>query len=142
MGFSLIELVVVLALVTVLGFGAASALGPTRGRVMLWLATTQVMRDLSAARMRAIAENQDHRLVFSAASSEYVLERIDGSSADPVGEPIALPLGVSVQSCSARDGALHFRPRGNAASFGTITLASGGDTAKVIVNITGHARSG
>lgn len=140
--FSLIELTIVLALVSVLLTGSIVAAGTVRTRFQLWLAASQVLQDLAATRTDAISRAVDHRLLFTPGIGSYQRQRLDEGGFTPIGDATPLPAGVIVRSCTAPQGAVQFRPRGNAASFGTIVLESGADSRKVIVNITGHARLG
>jgi prepilin-type N-terminal cleavage/methylation domain-containing protein len=140
-GFSLLELVVVLSLASILaGIGVLShqAIRPV---LDLSAAARQVVMDLKVVRMRAAAENVNHRIVFTAGTGSYQPQRKSGGGYSNTVGPVLLPRGIIVVACSANGSAIGFRPRGNAATFGTVTLSNGkGDVRSVIVNIVGQVR--
>jgi len=131
----------VLSLASVLaGIGVLShqAMRPT---LDLSAAARQVVMDLKVARMRAAAENVNHRIVFTAGAGSYQPQRKNGSGYSDTGTPVPLPRGIVVVDCNANGSAIGFRPRGNAATFGTVTMRNGkGDVRLVIVNIAGQVR--
>jgi prepilin-type N-terminal cleavage/methylation domain-containing protein len=140
-GFSLLELLVALSLATILA--GISVLGhqAIRPSLDLSMATRQVVMDLKVARMRAVADNANHRIVFGIGSSSYQLQRKNDSSYTDDGQSAALPQGIAVIDCTAKDSAISFRPRGNAGSFGTVTIQnSHGDIRHIIVDIAGQVR--
>lgn len=58
-----------------------------------------------------------------------------------VGGATALPREVTIASCNAVAQAITFRPRGNAATFGTVVLRNGlGEEKRVVVDIAGRIR--
>lgn len=140
-GFSILELVVTLSLVSILaGIGVLSH-NALRPRLNLGMAMRQVVMDLQVTRMRAVAHNTNHRIVFSAGGTGYQLQRQTGTAYDDEGAPVALPTGIAVLDCTARDSTITFRPRGNASSFGTVTLGNtAGDVRLVVVDIAGQVR--
>ena len=141
-GLTLIELLVVFALVAILSAIALPAYGRMLAGWRLDAAARQVVLDLGVARLRAIAESTGHRLRFPTPAAAYGHEREDDTGRyAPLGRPRALPEGVQIVRCTARGSAVTFRPRGQASTFGTITLraASGGER-RVIVDIAGRAR--
>ncbi|MBI3785336.1 MAG: GspH/FimT family pseudopilin [Deltaproteobacteria bacterium] len=140
-GFTLIELLVVLSLVAILASISVVSHGHMRPALDLYAAARQVLIDLKTVRTRAIGDTANHRILFAAGSNQYRLQRRGDTQYDDVGEPIALPKGVVVVDCSATDGSITFRPRGNASSFGTITLAgTDGQIRRVVVDMVGHMR--
>src|SRR5215510_11831618 len=92
-GFSLLELLVVLALAAVLaGIGALNH-HAVRPRMNLAMAARQVVMDLKVARMRAVARNANHRIVFPNGGS-YLRQRKQGSTYVDDGPAIVLPPGI------------------------------------------------
>jgi hypothetical protein len=97
--------------------------------------------ELALTRLRAIATHTNHRLVFSEAPPAYRIQRSNGTTFVDLSDPIELPADVAVSKCTAPGCAVMFRPRGNAGSFGTISLqTSQGDVRLVIVDIAGRVR--
>ena len=141
-GFTLLELMIVLSLVSIItGIGALSHRAMRPG-LELSAATRQVVMDLKLARMRAATQGVGHRIVFPDGGVRYQPQRqgSNGSYTD-AGTSVPLPQGIQIADCSANSDAIGFRPRGNAASFGTVTLRnSRGDVRQVIVNINGQVR--
>ena len=140
-GFSLLELVVVLSVASVLaGIGVLShhALRP---RLDLRDAARQVVMDLKVARLRAAAENVNHRIVFTDGGGTYQPQRKSGSSYTNTAPPVALPQGIVVADCTANGNAIGFKPRGNAATFGTVTIRNRlGEARQIVVDIAGQVR--
>jgi prepilin-type N-terminal cleavage/methylation domain-containing protein len=140
-GFTVLELVVALALIGVL----AAAAG---WRALAWLpelrleaAARQVVLDLRWTRARAMAEQTYRRLVFAPAGETYRRQRRSGTTYQNDGPPIGLPAGIDLFDCSAANAAISFAPRGTAASFGRVTLRNAnGRERQVIVDIVGRVR--
>jgi prepilin-type N-terminal cleavage/methylation domain-containing protein len=140
-GFSLFELIVTVALMSILG--AIGALGHRAMRPGLDLssAARQVVMDLKVTRMRAVARNVNHRIVFAEGGGSYQPQRKVGSQYSDEGPPVSLPSGIAILNCSALNAAIGFRPRGNATTFGTVTLRNAvGATRQVVVDIAGGVR--
>lgn len=139
-GFSILELLIALALTSTIATSAALTLSGARPRFQLWLAARQVAADLAQARVRAVTTTSDHRVRFVVGERTYQLQHLVDSSFEPVGTAISLPVGVTVASCTARDQAPRFGSRGTATSFGTVVLEAGSLSAKIVLSMTGHAR--
>jgi Tfp pilus assembly protein FimT len=140
-GISVLELVIVLAVGSVVLGVTALSHRAVRPRLDLSMAARQVAMDLKLTRMRAITEHLNHRLVFADGASAYQRQRKTSSSYADDGGRIPLPAGVVIADCTAAGGAITFRPRGNAESFGTITLHNArGDQQQVVVDIAGQVR--
>jgi Tfp pilus assembly protein FimT len=140
-GWTLTEALVVVAVLSVLAGTGVLAHQAARPMLALASAARQVAFDLRATRMRAIGEATDHRVRFSLAATVYQVQRSNGAGYVDHGPAMALPAGVSIADCTASGGAISFKPRGNAGTFGTVVLRNvRGDTRSVIVNITGRVR--
>lgn len=123
--------------------GATAALNwhGWRADLALQAATRQVVADLAFARLRAAATNRSHRLLVEAGEAAYRIQGNSDSGYQDVRRPVRLPFGVQVASCNASGGAFTFRPRGNAATFGTLTLRNdAGRERLVVVDIAGRVR--
>lgn len=141
-GFTLFELLVAVSLAAVIGAAAVPALRRSLEGWRMNAAARQVVMDLKQARGRAIAESASHRLRFAPAAARYQLERQRaGGAYTPVGPGTALPPGITVVECTAVGDSVTFRPRGHAATFGTIRLRNTtGEERSVIVDIAGRMR--
>lgn len=138
-GFSLLELIIVVALVAILaGFGVLGHHAMRPG-LNLMMATRQVVMDLKVSRMHAVAKNATYRVVFAA--DTYQREHKQGTRYTADGPPTSLPAGITIAGCTAAGAAVSFKPRGNAGSFGTITLRNEqGTIRQVVVDIAGQVR--
>jgi prepilin-type N-terminal cleavage/methylation domain-containing protein len=140
-GLSLLELIIVLSVVSILAGIGVLEHQALRPRLNLGLAARQVVRDLNNARMHAVTDHINYRIVFSVDSHTYQTQRKSGSGYSDGGLPVSLPEGITIVDCTARDQSISFVPRGNAGSFGTITIRnSQGEVRHVSVNIAGQVR--
>jgi prepilin-type N-terminal cleavage/methylation domain-containing protein len=140
-GVTLFELMVALAVSTSLAGIALFSYRQAAEDLRLNQAARQVVLDLTITRTRALAENGARRVVFSTDNGCYQPQRQAGGSYEDDGAPIALPAGIELTDCTASGSAVTFRPRGNATSFGTITLRNPpGRERHVVVDIAGRIR--
>ncbi|MCK6555995.1 GspH/FimT family protein [Candidatus Binatia bacterium] len=140
-GVTLLEVVVAVALVGILGATAVLAHGAMRDALALREGAVQVAADLRAARLRALGMGRGQRLLFAAETRVYQAQEETTAGYVDAGEPRALPAGVVVVGCNADGGGIVFRPRGHAASFGTVTVRNrSGGVRRIVVNITGRVR--
>jgi prepilin-type N-terminal cleavage/methylation domain-containing protein len=141
-GFSLLELVVALAVAGVLAGVAVLDVRAMQADWRLGAAVRQVVLDLKRVRLRAIEENVDHRLLLAAPAVTYRRQRREASGGYvDVGPPTGLPEGVEIVDCTARGQAITFRPRGHASTFGTLTLRNEkGRERRVVVDMAGRLR--
>ena len=140
-GLSLLELVVALALMAILGGAAVLNHHAMRPGLDLRMAARQVVLDLRVARRRAVAENVSHRVVFPIGAASYQPQRKTGSDYVDDGVAVRLPPGILISDCNATGNGISFKPRGNAATFGTVIIRnSSGAERRIIVDIAGQAR--
>ena len=141
-GFTLLELLIGLALCAVLAGTALLGVPRMLAGWRLSAAARQVVMDLKLTRARAILDSATHRLRFAAPGTTYQHERQRPSGAyEPVGPAISLPADVEIADCSGAGSGISFRPRGQAGAFGTVTLRNhDGDQRAVVVDIVGRTR--
>lgn len=141
-GFTLLELLIAVALAGVLSAAAVPAVQRQLERWRLGAAARQVVMDLKVARGRAILGGATQRLRFAVPGASYQLERQrPGGVYAASGPPTPLPDGVRVVDCTAAGDGIGFRPRGHAITFGTVTLRNAsGDERQVVVDIAGRLR--
>lgn len=140
-GLTLLELIVALMLVAVLLGSAMFGYSRMGDELRLNQAARQVMLDLAVTRTRALADNVGWRLVFDCDRDNYQPQQQIGTAYQNDGTATALPAGIDLTECTASGSAVTFRPRGNAATFGTITLCNGaGRVRQVVVDIAGRIR--
>lgn len=140
-GFTLLELVTAMAVAGTLAGIAVLGYRQTFEDLLLNQAARQIVADLMTTRARALADNVGRRLVFLPAQDGYQPQRQNGPRYENDGNVIALPAGIDLTDCTASGSAVSFRPRGNAGTFGTITLLnSPGRQRQVIIDIAGRIR--
>lgn len=110
-GFTLIELLVTVGLLLGLGLVVYSSFFATSPATVLRAAVEQVAGDIRAAQDLAISQRARHRIVFSAGSSAYTLEKRDpvAGTWGPVPgylDLTALPDEVIVQSVADLSGGI------------------------------------
>ncbi len=130
-----------LSLASILAGIAALSHHALRPRLDLRDAARQVVMDLKVARLRAAAENVNHRIVFTNGGGTYQPQRKNGSSYTNTAPAVPLPPDIVVADCTANGNAIGFRPRGNAATFGTVTIRNRfGEARQIVVDIAGQVR--
>ncbi len=140
-GLTLLELVIVLSIASVLAGTTVLAHQALRPGLILSMAARQVVMDLKIARMRAVTDHVSYRLRFPGGSGTYQAQRKSGTGYDDEGRPVPLPQGIIVVDCTGRDQSISFVPRGNAGSFGTVTIGNArGEARHISVNIAGQVR--
>ena len=141
-GFTLLELLIAVALIGVLGAVAVPAVQRQVERWRIGAAARQVVMDLKVARGRAIVGATAHRLRFAVPGAHYQLERQRPGGAYAAAAPATLlPEGVQIADCTAAGDGIGFRPRGHAITFGTLVLRNAsGDERRVVVDIAGRMR--
>ena len=141
-GFSLLELVIVMALTAVLTGTVVVGYGPMLAAWRLNAAARQVVIDLKVARARAIGEGVSHRVHFSVPGNTYLQERQEPSGQyASTGSPTTLPPRIETAKCTAAGSNITFAPQGHTRTFGTITLQNaGGDQRQVVISIAGRMR--
>ncbi|HUI28545.1 MAG TPA: GspH/FimT family pseudopilin [Candidatus Kryptonia bacterium] len=140
-GLTLLEVVVALSALAILAGMGVLAYARMVDDVRLNQAARQIVLDLVGTRTRALADNTGRRLVFSVDYDRYQPQVQIGGTYTNDGVPITLPRGIDLIDCTASGAAVTFRPRGNAATFGTIVLRNRpGHERHVVVDIAGRIR--
>ena len=135
-GVTLVELAVVVAILT-LGIGlVAPVLGDVLPGLRLQGATAELYGALHATRARAEKSGVIHAFVVEADGRGFRIV------ADPTGASITVegPQALVDGVMATANAAIRFTPRGYAVPAGTITVRSGEEARRVIVNILGRVR--
>ncbi|MFQ5902195.1 MAG: GspH/FimT family pseudopilin [Candidatus Binatia bacterium] len=133
-GFTVIELIVAIAIATIVVAIAIPTWVTWLPTLRLSNAARQVATDLQVARMKAISQNTAFQVSIS--STTYVIQKCTPSCASPTNDSgnITLPEGITATSSATPQ----FQPRGTANSAATITLANGSEQKWVCVRIVGR----
>ena len=139
-GFSLIELIVVVAILAVIAGVAIPVYTGMKPSIRLSGATSQVMGDLMWARMRAVSQNNEYKIFFLDDRRYQILDDDNGNGNIDSGEysitkDIQEKYGDVTYTSTANP---IFHPRGNAAPAASITLANSHGTRTVTIAITGR----
>ena len=151
-GFSLLELLLVVALLGILTGIASLQLAPLLQRVAVNSGVRQVVADLQLVRMQAIAYNRRLRVTFQPGSDIYLVEKRENgrwqdhrlhshNRADDESGNISLPTSVVVSAANSR-GDVIFVPRGHVDGGMTLTLASPDRrfSKRIVINLAGRVR--
>ena len=138
-GFSLVELLVVIALISIVSAFAVPTWQRYAAKTDLKTAAREVMADLSNTKQRAVEENLDvYRLTFNVVGNSYVLSRTDTGTVWTK-SVASFGNGISINSVNFSGGSIvSFQKRGTV-SMGNMTLRNGlGATATITVNSAGR----
>jgi prepilin-type N-terminal cleavage/methylation domain-containing protein len=94
-GVTLLELVVVFAIIAIGAVLAVPNIGPWITHYRLRTATRDITSTLRVAQMRAVSNNMEHRVSFDPVARTYILQRNSGGWVDE-GAAQTLPTGISI----------------------------------------------
>ena len=141
-GLSLLEVLLVLAILAVFTALAAPRYGRATGRYRADLAARRVLADLRLAQSCAKAASSSRTVSFTTATNQYQLLNIpapDGVSGDYTVALSAEPYRASLTSVSFTDAKVTFTGWGLPDQAGTVVLSVGGEQRTVAVdNLTGR----
>lgn len=143
-GFSLLEMIIVLAIISVLAGTTISVYITMKPVLRLSGATRQIMGDLMWARMQAISQNNEFRIIYDNNHRYRILDDDNNNGTSTTGESIITKDirdkydDVTYHSSNANN--LIFYPKGNAANLTTITITNRSGTKTVSVAITGRVK--
>jgi type IV fimbrial biogenesis protein FimT len=135
-GISLVEVVVVLVAMGLM----IGSVAPTVGAALEGYRATGATADLYAAvhltKARARSSGVTHALLLEPDGQGFRIVADPGGEARTVEGPHRLPDGAVASS----NVTIQFSPKGFAVPAGTITIRSGGETRRIVVNLLGRAR--
>jgi len=141
-GVTLTELVIVLAILSVVGLMGGSWLSTQIPHYHLNGAVRQIRADLLAARMQAVSQGNEFRVLFE---DEQHYDILDDDNNNGKADPGELKEYRSIQEAYPRV-TIHsnrnpiFHPRGTASSLGTVTIANQTGEKVITVSITGRVK--
>ncbi len=146
-GFSLIELIIAVALVAIVSAVAVPQFQRYSANADLKTAAREVAGDFFNTRQQAVegkvGANPEYRLTFSVSGNSYALQSRETGAATWITawtkSLTSFGAGVSIQSLTFTGSAVNFQKRGTISSWGSIILRNGrGSTATITVNATGR----
>ncbi len=143
-GFTLIELIVIIAIMAVFAGIAVPNFLSYMPKYRLNGAARQVMGDLMAARMKAVSQNCDVAVTFASGNPEYeIWTDSDNDDIEDSGEVITKNIQSNYHDVTIdTDRNIKFSPRGTASSYGIIALSlpNSAGSKDVKVHITGRVK--
>jgi len=137
-GYTLVELAIVLALMTIIATYAIPAWQHYAANINLKTAARGVMADIFNARQRAIEENLNaYRITFNIANNNYTLSRADTGVTLWTKSLASFGSGISINSINFNNGSIVSFQRRGTVTMGTVVLKNLiGSTATITVQIT------
>lgn len=138
-GFTLTEIIVALAIISILAAIALPNWSTLLPNYALTSAARQVQSELHRLKSRAVAENASFRLVFSGAT--YNIQKYSGGSYSATGDSKTLPDGITLAESS--DTTVGFTSRGTSidSSEKTVRLCNIKNSGKnIVLSDTGRIR--
>jgi prepilin-type N-terminal cleavage/methylation domain-containing protein len=139
-GFSLVELMIVIALIGIVGMFSIPAFQRYATNANLKAAAREIMADISNTKQRAVEENLNvYRITFNTAANTYALSRTDTGVTLWTKSPTSSGAGIRISAVNFSGGAVvSFQKRGTATA-GSLTLTnSRGSTAVITGNFAGR----
>ncbi|MBM2833790.1 MAG: hypothetical protein HW406_951 [Candidatus Brocadiaceae bacterium] len=141
-GFSLIEMIVVVAIIGILTGIAIPVYIGMKPSIRLSGATRQIMGDLMWARMQAISQNNEFKIFFLD-NHRYTILDDDNNDGNIDGSELTVTKDIhdeyyDVTLTSTANPIFH--PRGNASPTATVTLTNSSGTKTVAIAMTGRVK--
>jgi len=138
-GFSLIELMIVIALISIVATIAVPTWQKSTANTNLKTAAREMMADLSNAKQQAVGENLDvYQLAFNVTGNNYALSRTDTGVTLWTKPLTSFGSGIVIDSVTFTGAVVNFQKRGTV-SLGSVVLRNGpGSTATITATITGR----
>jgi type IV fimbrial biogenesis protein FimT len=136
-GFSLFEIVLVLAIVAIFTALAAPRYGRASGRYRVDLAARRIMADLRLAQSSAKAASSSRTVSFSTATDHYQLSNVpalDGVSSDYMVDLSAPPYQADLTNVSFSGSQVTFSGWGLPDQGGSVVLSAGAEQRTVTVD--------
>jgi prepilin-type N-terminal cleavage/methylation domain-containing protein len=133
-GYSLIELLIVLAVATLIIYGAANTFLNRSPKYRLHRATWEIQTRLNYARHRAIFEGQPVRVRFQ--PTGYMVEKYDEQQKRWQIEVTGSIEGVHIEANNSPT----FHPFGTVSNLASITVSNSGGTFRITLAISGRIR--
>jgi Tfp pilus assembly protein FimT len=136
-GFSLVELIIVLACTVIMVTVAAPNISYIHKEWSLWESARSIENSLQWGRMAAIASNTS--LLFEVGENGHRFGWIDPDSGNSFPDSVRF-LAADIRIASSPRRSLRFYPRGNAAPAGTYVIEGNTGSYSVVVSPGGRIR--
>jgi prepilin-type N-terminal cleavage/methylation domain-containing protein len=141
-GFTILEMLVAVGLVTALLLAAAPSLGTALNAADLLSASRETAQYVRLARATAVGKNLPSRVVVSEDGSTLTIEVLRSGTWSSTGTPLVLGGGTTVASIAPSASALSFSTQGTTSGTVTITLHTvRGDSQSLEVSLLGMVES-
>ncbi len=137
-GVTLIELVVVFAIIAIGSLLAVPNIGPWIANYRLRTATRDITSTLRVAQMRAVSNNLNYQVLFDVGAGTYRLQRNSGGWVDE-GTLQTLPTGIRINDPAPSNNPLTFSPN-SSSNGGTITLKNTKNSQRTIAVLPSTGR--
>ncbi len=135
-GFTLIELIIVIALLGILAAIASFAWNKYTTNSNLRAAARDVASDFFVTRQKAVSESVNYRIAFDVANNNYVITNVS-TAASQTKTPASFAADIALQAANF-GGNVDFQARGTVEAGNVVLRNSRNSTATITVNITGR----
>ncbi len=139
-GFSLIELLIVIALIAIVSAIAVPQFQRYAANTDLKNAVREMTGDFSTAKQLAVANNLNYRIAIDVSGNSYTLSRTDTAAVLWTKSLVSFGRGTTIYNTTIPGAAVNFQSRGTVQAGGVVTLRNRlGSTAVITVNLTGRS---
>jgi len=139
-GFTLLELIIVMVILTIVGSIAYGAFQQMAINANLKTAARDIVSDFNLIRQRAMAENVPLSITFDAVMNSYDVPQPGGATLTKNLASYGADIVFGSPPDFSGGSVITFQPRGTTAQWGTVSLRnSRNSTATITVNSTGRA---
>lgn len=120
-GVTLIELVIVIAIIAIGALLLVPNMGPWIQNYRLRTAARDIVSTLRTAQMKAVSNNMTYQVSFNVGAGTYVLQRNTGGVWVEEGAAQTLPTGIRINDPAPTNNPLTFSPN-SSSNGGTVTV--------------------
>jgi type II secretion system protein H len=141
-GFSLVELMIVIAIISIMASISSFAWNRYVNNANLQAAARDFASDIANTKQKAVGEGLNYRMTITTGTpGNYTIERrnADNTASTVIAtkSPTASGAGLNINSTNQPGNIIYFQPRGTASSGDVVLQNSRGSTATITINFTG-----